>query len=161
MNTSAQPGKNALPLYVYTTHRTTDRHRTDVAPILKLWLIGCQNSTALNSLHCSIRSKVLVNFADVCGFKTSRAPRKITCSSTSTVFTIQTSYIQSVPQNLRVHTFFGSPVFCTAVLGYRIRPPGDNSIRIGRMDSFRQKSNSTGTLPGTFSQQTLLELLAV
>ena len=33
---------------------------------------GCQNSTALNSLHCSIRSKVEVNFVDVCHFDTRR-----------------------------------------------------------------------------------------
>ena len=36
---------------------------------------GCQNSTALNWLHCSIISKVKVNFAHVCGFDTRRAPR--------------------------------------------------------------------------------------
>ena len=33
---------------------------------------GCQNSTALTSLHCSIRSRVEVNFVDVCGFDARR-----------------------------------------------------------------------------------------
>ena len=28
--------------------------------MLLLWFVGCQNSTALNSLHCFIRSKVEV-----------------------------------------------------------------------------------------------------
>ena len=46
--------------------------QTDTAPMFG----GYQYSTAaLNSLHCSIRSKIKVNFADVCGFDTRRAPR--------------------------------------------------------------------------------------
>ena len=46
--------------------------QTDAAPML---FAGCQNSTTLNSLHCSIRLKVEVHFADVCGFDARRAPR--------------------------------------------------------------------------------------
>ena len=37
--------------------------QTDIAPMLLF--AGCQNSTALNSLHYSIRSRVEVNFVDV------------------------------------------------------------------------------------------------
>ena len=33
---------------------------------------GCQNSTALTPLHCSIRSRIEVNFVDVCGFDARR-----------------------------------------------------------------------------------------
>ena len=40
------------------------------APILSF--AGCQNSTALTSLHCSIRSRVEVNFIDVRGFDARR-----------------------------------------------------------------------------------------
>ena len=36
------------------------------APILSF--AGCQNFTALGSLHCSISSRVELNFVDVCGF---------------------------------------------------------------------------------------------
>ena len=52
-------------LSLYTTSRTTD-----TAPMLSF--AGCQNSTALTSLHCSIRSRVEVNFVDVCGFDARR-----------------------------------------------------------------------------------------
>ena len=46
-------------LSLYTTSRTTD-----TAPMLSF--AGCQNSTALTSFHSSIRSRVEVNFVDVC-----------------------------------------------------------------------------------------------
>ena len=49
----------------YTTSRTTD-----TAPMLSF--AGCQNSTALTSLHCPIRSRVEVNFVDVCDFDARR-----------------------------------------------------------------------------------------
>ena len=48
-------------LSLYTMFRTTD-----TAPMLSF--AGCQNSTALTPFHCSIRSRVEVNFVDVCGF---------------------------------------------------------------------------------------------
>ena len=64
----AQPGKNAL-LQVCTLRAEL---QADAAPML---FAGCQNSTTFNSLHCSIRSKVVANCADVWGFDTHRAPR--------------------------------------------------------------------------------------
>ena len=60
MNTSTALQECAT-LSLYTTCRTTD-----TAPMLSF--AGCQNSTALTSLHCSIRSRAEVNFVDVCGF---------------------------------------------------------------------------------------------
>ena len=68
MNTSTARQECAT-LSLYTTSRTTD-----TAPMLSF--AGCQNSTALTSLHCSIRSRFDVNFVDVCGFDARRAPRK-------------------------------------------------------------------------------------
>ena len=114
--TQAQPGKNALlTVSLYTTSRTTD-----TAPMLSF--AGCQDSTALTSRHCSIRSRVEVNFADVCGFDAYRGFPEL----------------QQVRLrfSLRTHTF---------VLLYSdtIRCPGDNSIRLGRMDASRQNSTST------------------
>ena len=77
-----------------------------------LLFAGCLNFTALNSLHYSIRSRVEVNFVDVCGFDvcgydTRRAglPGIAAGSSAGTVFT-KTSSIQSM-----------YPYLCTAVLG--------------------------------------------
>ena len=60
MNTSIARQECAT-LSLYTTSRTID-----TAPMLSF--AGCKNSTALTSLHCSIRSRVEVNFVDVCGF---------------------------------------------------------------------------------------------
>ena len=77
-----------------------------------LLFAGCQNSTALNSLHYSIRSRVEVNFVDACGYDTRRAglPGIAAGSSAVTVFT-KTSSIQ-----------FMYPYLCTAVLGYSTLP---------------------------------------
>ena len=66
MNTSTAQQECAT-LSLYTTSRTTDRYHT------MLLVAGCQNSTALNSLHYSIRSRVEVNFVDGCGYDTRRA----------------------------------------------------------------------------------------
>ena len=63
MNTSTEEGAT---LSLYTTFRTI----TDTAPMLSF--AGCQNSTALISLHCSITPRVEVNFVDVCGFDARR-----------------------------------------------------------------------------------------
>ena len=66
MNTSTARQECAT-LSLYTTSRTN----TDTAPMLSF--AGCKNSTALTSLHCcSIRSRVEVNFVDVCGFDARR-----------------------------------------------------------------------------------------
>ena len=64
MNTSTARQECAT-LSLYTTSRTTD-----TAPMLSF--AGYQNSRALTSLHCSIRSRVEVNFVDVCGFDARR-----------------------------------------------------------------------------------------
>ena len=84
--------------------------QADSVPMLLF--AGCQNSTALNSLHYSIRSRVEVNFVDVCGCDTRRAglPGIAAGSSAGTVFT-KTSSIQSM-----------YPYLCTAVLGYSTLP---------------------------------------
>ena len=52
-------------LSLCTTSRTTD-----TAPMLSF--AGGKNSTALTSLHCSMRSRVEVNIVDVCGFDARR-----------------------------------------------------------------------------------------
>ena len=106
MNTSTARQECAT-LSLYTTSRTI---HTDSAPMLLF--AGCQNSTALNSLHYSIRSRVEVNFVDVCGYDTRRAglPGIAAGSSAGTVFT-KTSSIQSM-----------FPYLCTAVLGYSTLP---------------------------------------
>ena len=73
-------------LSLYTTSRTTD-----TAPIISF--AGCQNSTALSSLYCSIRSWV-----------SSGLPGIAAGSSTRTVFT-KTSYIQSKCPCTRIQYF--------------------------------------------------------
>ena len=106
MNTSTARQECAT-LSLYTTSRTI---QTDTAPMLLF--AGCQNSTSLNSLHYSSRSRVEVNFVDVCGYDTRRAglPGIAAGSSAGTVFT-RTSSIQSM-----------YPYLCTAVLGYSTLP---------------------------------------
>ena len=109
---------------LYTTSRTTD-----TAPMLSF--AGCQNSTALTSLHCSIRSKVEVNFVDVCGFDAHRGFPKL--------------------QQVRLPVRFSrrrlrfSPRTHTSVLLYSdtLRCSADNSIRLGRTDAPRQNSTTT------------------
>ena len=60
MNTSTARQECAT-LSLYTTSRTTD-----TAPMYQSSFAGCQNFTALTSLHCSIRSRVKLNFIHVC-----------------------------------------------------------------------------------------------
>ena len=64
MNTSTARQECAA-LSLYTASRTTD-----TAPMLSF--AGSKNPTALTSPHCSIRSRVEVNFVDVCGFDARR-----------------------------------------------------------------------------------------
>ena len=64
MNTSTARQECAT-LSLYTTSRTIDTAQM-------LSFAGCKNSAALTSLHCSIRSRVEVNFVDVCGFDARR-----------------------------------------------------------------------------------------
>ena len=96
--------------------------QTYAAPMLLF--AGCHNSTTLNSLHCSIRSKFEVNliFADVCGFDTRRAS-----------------------QNCSGFVFWSTcPCFLTVLLySDTVRCPGDNSIKLGRTDASRQNCTTT------------------
>ena len=102
------------------------RHR---APMLSF--AGCQNSTALTSLHCSIRSRVEVNFVDVCGFDARRGSTELQ----QVRLPLRVSR-RRLRFSLRTHT---------SVLLYSdtIRYLGDNSIRLGRTDASRQNSTTT------------------
>ena len=95
---------------------------------------GCQSSTAtLNSLHCSIGSKVEVNFADdVYGFDTRRAPRN--CSRfVCWWYGFDRDFLDSVYVPILLYC-------CTRIA---VRCPGDNSIRLRRTDASRQNSTTT------------------
>ena len=92
---------------------------------------GCQNSTALTSLHCSIRSRVEVNFVDVCGFDARRGSPELQQVRLSVRFSRR-----RLRFSLRTHTpvlLYSDTVLC----------PGDNSIRLGRTDASRQNSVTT------------------
>ena len=123
MNTSTAR-QECAPLSLYTTSRTTD-----TAPMLSF--AGCQNSTALTSLHCSIRSRVDVNFVDVCGFDARRGSPELQQVRLPVRFSRR-----RLRFSLRTHT---------SVLLYSdtVRCPGDNSIRLGRTDASRQNSTTT------------------
>ena len=102
------------------------RHRTDVS------FAGCQNSTALTSLHCSISSRVEVNFGHVCGFDARRGSPELQ--------QVRLPVVRFSRRRLR---------FClrthTSILLYpdTVLCPGDNSIRLGRTDASRQNSATT------------------
>ena len=123
LNTSTAHHECAT-LSLYTTSRTTD-----TAPMLSF--VGCQNSTALIELHCSIRSRVEVNFVDVCGFDARRGSPEMQQVRLPVEFS-QRRLIFS----LRTHTF---------VLLYSdtVRCPGDNSIRLGRTDAASRQNSTT------------------
>ena len=123
MNTSAARQERAT-LSLYATSRTTDS-----APMLLF--AGCQNSTALTSLHCSIRSRVEVNFVAVCGFDAPRGFPELQQVRLPVWFSRR-----RLRFSLRTHT---------SVLLYSdtIRCPGDNSIRLRRTDASRQNSTTT------------------
>ena len=114
MNTSTARQECAT-LSLYTTSRSTD-----TAPMLSFAV--CQNS---------IRSRVEVNFVDVCGFDARRGS----------------------PELQQVHLPVRFPrrrlrfSLCThaSVLLYSdtVLCPGDNSIRLGRTDASRQNSATT------------------
>ena len=100
------------------------RHHT--VPMLSF--AGCQNSSALTSLHYSFRSRVEVNFVDVYGFDARRGSPEL--------------------QQVRLPVRFSrrrlrfSPRTHTSVLLYSdtVLCPGDISIRLGRTDASRQNS---------------------
>ena len=70
MNTSTARQECAA-LSLYTTCRITDRRRTDV--VVVCWLPKFHGFELAPLFYCG--SKVEVNFANVCGFDTRRAPR--------------------------------------------------------------------------------------
>ena len=108
MNTSTARQECAT-LSVYTTSGTTD-----TTPMLSF--AGCQNSTALTSLHCSVRSGVEVNFVDVCGFDPRRGSP--VCSRFLDVLRFSRRRLRF---SLRTHTsllLYSDTILC----------PGDNFI---------------------------------
>ena len=105
MKTQAQPAMR------YTTSRTN----TDTAPMLSF--AGCKSSTALTSLHCSIRSRVEANFVDVCGFDARRGSPELQQVRLPVRFSQR-----RLRFSLRTHTsvlLYSDTVLC----------PGDNSYR--------------------------------
>ena len=123
MNTSTTRQECAT-LSLYTTSRTTD-----TAPMLSF--AGCQNSTALTSLHCSIRSRLEINFIDVCDFDARRGSPELEQVRLPVRFSRR-----RLRFSLRTHTY---------VLLYSdtVRCSGDDSIRLGRTDASRQNSTTT------------------
>ena len=123
MNTSTARQECAA-LSLYTTSRTTD-----IVPMLSF--AGCQNSTALTSLHCcSIRSRVEVNFVDACGFYARRGSPELQQVRLPVRFSRR-----RLRFSLRTHTsvlLYSDTVLC----------PGDD-IRLGRTDASRQNSATT------------------
>ena len=116
--------KCTTTLSLYTTSRTTD-----TAPML--WFAGCQNSTALTSLHCSIRSWVEVNFVDLYGFDPRRGSPELQQVRLSVRFSGR-----RLRFSLRTRTsvlLYSDTVLC----------PGDNYIRLGRTGASRQNSATT------------------
>ena len=101
--------------YRQIPHRCCLKKNQNAPRPSELLFAGCQNSTALNSLHYSIRSRVEVNFVDVCGYDT-----------------------RGTGFSLCTHR-------ATYVLLYSdtVRCPGDNSIKLGRTDASRQNSTTT------------------
>ena len=98
-----------------------------------LLFAGCQNSTALNSLHYSIRSRVEVNCVDVCGFDTRRGSPEL-----QQVRLLVRFSLRRLRFSLRTYT---------SVLLYSntVRYPGDtdNYFRLGRTDASRPNSTTT------------------
>ena len=102
-------------------------HHTDA---IVCWLP--KNSTALTSLHCSIRSRVEVNFVHVCGFDARRGSLELQQVRLPERFSRR-----RLRFSLRTHTsvlmMYSDAVLC----------PGDNSIRLGRTDASIQNSATT------------------
>ena len=101
-----------------------------------LLFAGCQNSTALNSLHYSVRSRVKVKFVDVCGYDTRRAGLPGIAAGLSAGRLLVRFSLKRLRFSLCTHTY---------VLLYSdtVRCPGDNSIKLGRTDASRQNSTTT------------------
>ena len=117
MKTQAQPAMR------YS--KFVSRTNTDTAPMLSF--AGCKNSRALTSLHCSIRSRVEVNFVDVCGFDARRGSPELQQVRLPVRFSRR-----RLRFSLRTHTsvlLYSDTVLC----------PGDNSIILGRTDAYETK----------------------
>ena len=71
-----------------------------------LLLAGCQNFTALNSLHCCIKSRVEVKFVDVCVFDTRRNSPELQQARLPVRFSLR-----RLRFSLRTHTY----VLCTRI----------------------------------------------
>ena len=126
MNIISTARQERATLSLYTTSRTKD-----TAPMLSF--AGCQNSTALTSLHCSIRSRVEVNFVDVCGFNARRGSPELQQVRLPVRFSRR-----RLRFSLRTHAsvlLYSDTVLC----------PGDNSIRLGRTDASRKSSATMNT----------------
>ena len=123
MNTSTAR-QECSTISLYTTSRTTD-----TAPMLSF--AGCQNSMALTSLHCSIRSRVEANFVDVRGFDARRGSPELQRVRLPVRFSRR-----RLRFSLRTHSsvlLYSDTVLC----------PGDDSIRLGRTDASRQNFATT------------------
>ena len=120
MNTSTARQECAT-LSLHTTSRTTD-----TSPMLSF--ACCQNSTALTSLHCSIRSRVEADYVDVCGSDARRGSSELQQVRLPVRFSRR-----RLRFSLRTHT---------SVLLYSdtVRCPGDNS---STTDASRQNSTTT------------------
>ena len=125
MNTSTARQECAT-LSLYTTFRTTD-----TAPMLSL--AGCQNSTALTSIHCSIRSRVEVNFVDVCGFDARRGSPELQ----QVRLPVRPRFSRRrLRFSLRTHT---SVLLCTRIQYVALAI----ILRLGRTDAWRQNFPTT------------------
>ena len=86
---------------------------------------------ALNWLYCSIRSRAVVNFVDVCGFNTCRGSPELPQVRLLVRFSRR-----RLRFSLRTHTsvlLYSNTICC----------PGDNCISLGRTDASRQNSTAT------------------
>ena len=127
MNTSTarQECATSTTLSLYTTSRTN----IDTTPMLLF--VGCKNSTALTSLHCSIRSRGEVNFVDMCGFDARRGFPELQQLRLPVRFSRR-----RLRFSLRTQTsvlLYSDTVLC----------PGDNSIILGRTDASRPNPATT------------------
>ena len=126
MKTQAQPAMR----YDYSKFvHYVQNYNTDTASMLPF--ADCKNSTALTSLHCSIRSRVEVNFVNVCGFDARWGSPELQ----QIRLPVRLSR-RRLRFSLRTHTsvlLYSDTVLC----------PGDNSIILGRTDAQRQNSATT------------------
>ena len=119
------PARIHYSKFVHYTSRTTD-----TAPMLAF--AGYQNSTVLTSLHCSIRSRVDVNFVYAYGFDARRGSPELQQVRLPVRFSRRRLRFSLRTQTSTV-LLYSDIVLC----------PGDNSIRLGRTCASRQISTTT------------------